>query len=167
MMPLPGPLGSGKTIGWRLDHRRSAETWDSGEGAFLVGGRWNSKGSRVVYASLDPSTAILEVAVHKGFKALDTVPHVLTAFEILDPADVKTVLPSDVPNAHWLRPAIPSAGQQQFGDALAGDHLFVAIPSAVSCLAWNVIFNPQRAAGRYRLIQQIDFALDPRLHPPA
>lgn len=167
MMPLPGPLGLGKVIGWRLDHKRFADTWDSGEGAFLFGGRWNSKGHRVVYAALDPSTAILEVAVHKGFRALDTVPHVLTAFEILDPADVKTVLPSDVANAHWLRPAIPSAGQQQFGDALTGDHLFVAIPSAVSSMAWNVIFNPQKAAGRYRLLHQQDFALDPRLHPPA
>lgn len=167
MMPLPGPLGSGKIIGWRLDHKRFAETWDSGEGAFLFGGRWNSKGNRVVYAALDPSTAILEVAVHKGFKALDTVPHVLTAFEIFDPSDVKTVLPPDVPNTNWLRPAIPSAGQQQFGDAFTNDHPFVAIPSAVSSLAWNVVFNPQRAAGRYKLIQQSDFALDPRLHPPA
>ncbi len=167
MMPLPGPLGSGKISGWRLDHRRFAETWDSGEGAFLLGGRWNSKGNRLIYASLDPSTAVLEVAVHKGFKALDTLPHVLTAFEILDPADVTTVLRSDVPNPNWLRPAIPSAGQQQFGDALTSAHLFVAIPGAVSSMAWNVIFNPQRASGHYRLLQQQDFALDPRLHPPA
>ena len=167
MMPLPGPLGSGQIIGWRLDHKRFADTWDSGEGAFLFGGRWNSKGSRVVYASLDPSTAILEVAVHKGFKALDTVPHVLSAFEILDPADIGIVQPADVPNAKWLRPAIPSAGQQQFGDAHTAEHPFVAIPSAVSALAWNVIFNSAKAAARYRLVSQTDFALDPRLHPPA
>lgn len=166
MMPLPGPLGSDKLIGWRLDHKRFAATWDSGEGAFLFGGRWNSKGSRLVYASLDPSTAVLEVAVHKGFKALDTVPHVLTMFEILDPVDVNIVAPADVPNPHWLRPAIPSAGQQQFGDARTNDSIFVAIPSAVSPMAWNILFNPQRVQGRYRLIDQQDFALDPRLHPP-
>ena len=167
MMPLPGPLGSGKIIGWRLDHKRFADTWDSGEGAFLFGGRWNSKGRRMVYAALDPSTAILEVAVHKGFKALDTVPHVLTAFEILDPSDVKAVLPLDVPNQNWLRPTIPGAGQQQFGDALSADHVFVAIPSAVSSMAWNVVFHPQKASGRFRLLQQQEFALDPRLHPSA
>ncbi|SOC84968.1 RES domain-containing protein [Ensifer adhaerens] len=165
MMPLPGPLGSGKIIGWRLDHKRFSERWDSGEGAFLFGGRWNSKGNRVVYASLDPSTAILEVAVHKGFKALDTVPHVLTAFEISDPADVKSVSHADVPNPNWLHPAIPSAGQQHFGDTLTSGHLFVVIPSVVSSMAWNVVFNPQKAAGRYRLLHQQDFALDPRLHP--
>ncbi|HZG27665.1 MAG TPA: RES domain-containing protein [Ensifer sp.] len=165
MMPLPGPLGSGKIIGWRLDHKRFSERWDSGEGAFLFGGRWNSKGNRVVYASLDPSTAILEVAVHKGFKALDTVPHVLTAFEISDPADVKSVSHADVPNLNWLHTAIPSAGQQHFGDTLTSGHLVFVIPSAVSSMAWNVVFNPQEAAGRYRLLHQQDFALDPRLHP--
>ena len=82
MTPLPGALGTGEIIGWRLDHERFKSTWDSGEGAFKLGGRWNSRGVRAVYASIDPSTAILEVAVHKGFRTLDTVPHVLTAFEI-------------------------------------------------------------------------------------
>jgi hypothetical protein len=33
---------------------------------------------RAVYCSVDPATAILEVAVH-GFQGLDTVLHMLTA----------------------------------------------------------------------------------------
>jgi hypothetical protein len=32
------PLGGGKLIAWRLDQARLASTWDSGEGAFQVGG---------------------------------------------------------------------------------------------------------------------------------
>ena len=55
---------------WRLDQRQHAPTWHSGEGAYRVGGRWNSSGVRAVYTALDPATAILEVAVHKGFKAM-------------------------------------------------------------------------------------------------
>ncbi|WP_196796267.1 RES domain-containing protein [Acidiphilium cryptum] len=51
-----------------------AASWDNGEGAHLGGGRWNSRGVRAVYYSLDPATAILEVAVHKGFGILDTPP---------------------------------------------------------------------------------------------
>jgi len=47
-----------------------------------VGGRWNSRGLRAVYCSIDPAAAILEVAVDKGFKTLGTVPHVLTAVTI-------------------------------------------------------------------------------------
>ncbi|MBR0750154.1 RES domain-containing protein [Bradyrhizobium japonicum] len=96
MTPLPGALGGTELVAWRLDQATYAATWDSGEGAFLVGGRWNSRGLRAVYCSVDPATAILEVAVHKGFRALDTIPHVLTAITV-DPTSVFAVeLESDV-----------------------------------------------------------------------
>ena len=85
MTPLPAALGGIDLIVWRLDEKRFASSWDSGEGARLHGGRWNSRGRRIVYCSIDPATAILEVAVHKGFRALDTVAHVLTAAMIDKP----------------------------------------------------------------------------------
>ena len=87
MTPLPPPLGSGAVTGWRIDQAQFRTSWDSGIGAFQSGGRWNSKGIYAIYAALDPATAILEVAVHKTFRALDVVPHVLTAFRIADGAD--------------------------------------------------------------------------------
>lgn len=166
MTPLPGSLGA-DILGWRLDHKRFESTWDSGEGAFKLGGRWNSRGTRAIYSSIDPSTAILEVAVHKGFSALDTVPHVLTAFEVIDQSKVHVVNADDIPNANWLRPGIPSAGQQQFGDSLLASRPFFLIPSTVSQNSWNLIFDPSRAAGLYKPRHQEDFALDTRLHPPA
>ena len=132
MTPLPPPLGTGALVAWRLDLELHRRTWDSGEGAFRAGGRWNSRGRRAVYCSLDPATAILEVAVHKGFRALDTVPHVLTSLGIPDPTGVHVVRPADVPNPNWLVPGIPSAGQQSFGDGLLAEHACFLIPSAVS-----------------------------------
>lgn len=167
MTPLPGSLGTGEVLGWRLDHKRFQASWDSGEGAFKFGGRWNSKRVRAVYASIDPSTAILEVGVHKGFRTLDTVPHVLTAFDIADPSKIHVVEIDDIPNPNWMRPGIPSAGQQQFGDGLLAKHSLVLIPSAVSPHSWNLVFDPGQAAGRYRLHLQEDFALDTRFHPAA
>lgn len=167
-MTLPPALGGdGALVAWRLDDACHAEGWDSGEGAFRVGGRWNGRGVRAVYCSLDPATAILEVAVHTGFAVLDTVPHVLTAVTIDDPARVRVVRPAEVPNPNWLRPGIPGAGQQAFGDALLARHAFVAVPSAVSPHSWNLIFVATAAAGAYRLRLQEPFALDTRLHPPA
>ncbi len=166
MTPLPPPLGAGELMAWRLDQARYAPSWDSGEGAYQVGGRWNSRGVRAVYCSLDPSTAILEVAVHKGFKALDTVPHVLTSLTVEKPEAVHVVRPADVPNPNWLRPGIPSAGQQAFGDALLARHGFVIIPSAVSTHSWNLIFLGPPPPGGYVLRTQETFALDTRLHPP-
>jgi RES domain-containing protein len=163
----PATLGGGSAlVAWRLDQKIHAATWDSGEGAFRVGFRWNSKGVRAVYCSLDPATAILEVAVHKGFKVLDTMPYVITAARIPDIAGVHIVNRDDVPNSNWLRPGIPSAGQQEFGDELLRRYRFVAIPSAVSTHSWNLIFDPLKAAGFYSLDFQEQFALDTRLHPP-
>jgi len=165
-MPLPAPLGGTELVAWRLDHAKYRATWDSGEGAYKVGGRWNSKGIRAVYCSIDPATAILEVAVHKGFKALDIVEHVLIAATITDLSSVHVVDPASVPNPNWLRPGIPSAGQQAFGDALLARHKFTVIPSVVSTHSWNLIFVSAAAAGAYVLKTQEVFALDTRLHPP-
>jgi RES domain-containing protein len=166
MTALPAALGGGSgLVVWRLDRRIYAAAWDSGEGAFRVGGRWNSKGVRAVYSSIDPATTILEAAVHQGFRTLDTVPVVLTAAKILDAAEIHIVQRDDAPNPNWLRPGIPSAGQQAFGDELLRRYRFVAIPSAVSTHSWNLIFDPIRAAGFYGVEFQEPFALETRLHP--
>ncbi|HZU88476.1 MAG TPA: RES domain-containing protein, partial [Stellaceae bacterium] len=101
------------------------------------------------------------------FAALDTVAHVLTAATIRDPLGIRVVRPEEVPNPNWLRPGIPGAGQQAFGDALLARHPFVLIPSAVSTHSWNLIFVAAVAAGLYALRLQERFALDTRLHPPA
>lgn len=165
MTPLPAPLGGNELVAWRLDQAIYGAAWDNGEGAYRAGGRWNSRGVRAVYCSVDPAAAILEVAVHKGFRALDTVPHVLTAVTITEPSSVRVV--DSVPNPNWLRPGIPSAGQQAFGDALLAQNKFVLIPSAVSPHSWNLIFVGTIAAGAYAVRLQEPFALDTRLHPPA
>jgi RES domain-containing protein len=116
---------------------------------------------------VDPSTAILEVAVHKGFKALDTVPHVLTAATVAELASIHIVQPADVPNGNWLIPGYPSAGQQAFGDSLLSAHPFVRIPSTVSRHGWNLLFDASISKGKYSTQLQEPFALDPRLHPPS
>jgi RES domain-containing protein len=164
--PLAPPLGSGALVFWRLDQARFAPAWDSGEGSYLAGGRWSSRGVRAVYAALDPATSILEVAVHKTFQALDTVPHVLSWARINDGSQVHIITAADVPNTNWLRPGVPGAGQQAFGDVLLKTHKFVLIPSVVSAHSWNVIFDPTIAKGFYGAVAQEAFALDTRLHPP-
>lgn len=166
MIPLPAALGGSGLVAWRLDAEAYQSTWDLGEGAYRVGGRWNSRGVRAVYCSLDPSTAIFEVAVHKGFRTLDTVAHVLTELDVGDPSLVHVVRPEDVPNPNWLRPGIPSVGQQKFGDQLLSDHSYIVLPSTVSTHSWNLIFVAAKAHGSYALRSQERFALDTRLHPP-
>ncbi|KQQ55541.1 hypothetical protein ASF84_09325 [Pseudomonas sp. Leaf127] len=160
MNPLPW---SGAWYAWRLDREVYKDSWDSGIGAHKLGGRWNPAGRNVVYASADPSTAILEVAVHAGFDALDTVAHVLTCFEVIEPSLIKVVQSEDVPNPVWLSSASASPNQQKFADALLAEHPFVLIPSAVTRHSWNLLVSCELAEGKYRLISQERFGLDTRL----
>ena len=164
MNSLPGQ--SGPVAFWRLDEDRYKATWDSGEGARLKGGRWSSIGVPVVYCALDPATAILEVAVHKTFKALNARPHVLSSAALrVSWSVVRVVQPEEVPNRLWLYPTAFSSSQQAFGDALLSAHDFVALPSAVSRHSWNLMFDADRAAGKYELRFQEPLDLDPRLDP--
>jgi RES domain-containing protein len=165
--PLPGPLAVGTAwVAWRVDQALFAKTWDSGLGAERVGGRWSPAGLKAVYCAIDPATSIIEVAVHKKFKVLDTQAHVLTSVDVLDASNVHVVYPDDVPNPAWLHGGIPSGGQQNFGAELLRAHDFVFFPSAVSKKSWNMVFHPLRCAGKYRLRSQDRLVVDTRLNPP-
>lgn len=152
---------------WRLERKKYIDTWASGIGAELGGGRWNSKGQAAVYGSLDASTAILEVAAHKGFRTLDTIPHILLCARILDRSLVYKVRPEDVPNQNWLVPGSPGHGQQSFGDNLLNEHPFIIVPSTVSKYSWNIVMNPDTASGHFDVIIKESFSLDTRLNPPS
>ena len=128
-----------------------------------IRGRWNPPGRRVIYASADPATAILEVATHTGFDTLDSVPHVLTCFEVLDSNFIKVVQPEDVPNPNWLIPSELSSNQQYFADELLAEHPFVLIPSAVTRHSWNLLVSCDLAANHFKLVSQERFGLDTRL----
>jgi RES domain-containing protein len=168
MTPLPPTISrlSNELVAWRIDRKQLAASWDSGIGAEMAGGRWNPKGAKAVYCCLDPSTSIVEVAVHRTFQSLDTTPHILTSLQILDWSEVIVVGPDDVPNPAWLHGGIPSLGQQQFGANLLAKYSFVIIPSSVSKLSWNLVFDPLRALGKYTLRSQAPLVLDTRLNPP-
>jgi RES domain-containing protein len=166
MTPLPGLLAStAGVVAWRLDAARYAASWDSGIGAEKVGGRWNPKGFKAVYCSFDPSTCIIESAVHRGFEVLDVQSHVLTSFNVTEPTAVRVVQPDEIPNPAWRHGGPPSAGQQTFGADLLSRHAFVAFPSAVSKLSWNLAFEPSIANGKYVLRSQDRLVLDTRLNP--
>ena len=159
-MALPARL-----ITWRLETSKHVASWQTAEGAFLFGGRWSSPNRRVLYTSLDPSTAILEVAVHKGLRTLDAVAHTLIQIEVAPIKRVFKLDPTTVPNAHWLRPGTVSKDQQLFGDALLKAHGLVLIPSVVSPHSWNLLIDVDVGKSQFKLKSSEAFALDPRLNP--
>ena len=164
MTPLPAALGGESLVAWRLDRAKHASSWDGGEGAFQAGGRWNPRGFRAVYACLDPATAILEVAVHKGFAVLDAQPHVLTRFEIATPERVAVIGPGDIPNPEWLDPNDQTPDKRAWGAETIARHKMIVLPSAVSRRSWNLVFQAPLSPDWFGKSEQEDFVLNPRLH---
>ena len=62
-------------------HTRDLADLVSGEGARLYGGRWNRKGTPLVYAASHVSLAVLEALVHSAALPIDMV---LVAYDIPD-----------------------------------------------------------------------------------
>ena len=85
--------------------------------------------------------------------------NVLTAAIVMDAGAVHVVDANAVPNPNWLRPGIPGADQQAFGDDVSRRHAFVTIPSAASIHAWTLTFEAQ-AGCRPRREAQESPALD-------
>jgi RES domain-containing protein len=145
---------------WRLTRAAHARDTLSGRGAALVGGRWNSPGVRMVYASTHRSLALLEMLVHVQ---KDTVPADLVFVEI-DLPDRLIRSASPLP-AGW--DALPwSASARDFGDRWAAEHdaLAVLVPSIVVPAEDNVLINPLHPqAPRLQAHPPEPFPLDQRL----
>ena len=125
---------------WRICRRRYAAEAASGEGSRLYGGRWNSRGVRVVYASTSLALAALETFVNlePNLRPKDLVSIAGEVPEALDIGrlDLKT-LP---PNWHGTR----DESLRPFGDewVRAGKTAALLVPSAAIPGVWNVLLNP-------------------------
>ncbi len=126
---------------WRIVKSRHVETAFDGEAARRYGGRWNSPGTAVVYASETLALATLEVLVHLQASRLLGF---YSAFEVtFDEALVRSVHMSDLPDNWRLSPA--STELQRIGDEWTEneDSPVLRVPSAVISLAGhNYLLNP-------------------------
>ena len=111
------------------------------QGAKLYGGRWNSKGIPVIYASDSIALAALEklVHLHRG----DVLNHFVlctTAFS----EDMLMTLPQDVLPDDW-RDDPPPISTAAIGDEwlLSGESLVLAVPSTVVPQQNNLLINPE------------------------
>lgn len=125
---------------WRICRRRFAPAAASGEGARLYGGRWNSRGVRVVYASTSLALAAVETFVNLE---PNLRPPDLVSVEMLipDTLEVARVLPADLP-PHWY--ARRDESLRHFGDdwVSRGQTAVLLVPSAAIHGEWNVLLNP-------------------------
>ena len=136
----------------------------SGEGARIFGGRWNEKGTRLVYCSSSVSLAMLEVLVHtpelpKRMMIVHvTIPDRVT----IDVWNLRD-LPSD-----WAENPAPSAikalGE---GGIASGKALALRVPSAVVQGETNILINPLHADwSKCEIGAPERVRFDTRLKPP-
>lgn len=151
--------------GWRVAQPEFASTPQEmmcGEGTYLHGGRWNSKGTRVVYLGNSLAQASLELLVHLGrASVLNTYLKMEVSFDeslmqYIDIAD----LPED-----WTEPTMASSVQA------VGDHwveaqssLILQVPSAAVRGEYNYLVNPLHTDFKDLIFSPITaFNYDPRL----
>jgi RES domain-containing protein len=125
---------------WRIVRRRFASEAATGEGARLFGGRWNSRGVRVVYASTSLALAAIETFVH-------IEPSLLPD----DLVSIEGDIPEGIKIGKVELKALPSNWHDTGSDSLHrfGDHWIrnaetaaLLVPSAAIRGEWNVLLNP-------------------------
>lgn len=124
---------------WRLVKKKHARDAFTGEGAYLYGGRWNSRGTHMVYTGGTLSLAALELLVH--LTPIDGL--VYQAIRVTFPKKlVDLVNQADLPQ-NW-RDQPPPPRTQQLGDEWArhAKSAVLAVPSVIVPHEKNYLINP-------------------------
>ncbi|MBA2731335.1 MAG: RES family NAD+ phosphorylase [Acidobacteria bacterium] len=133
----------------------------TGEGARLVGGRWNSPGRPLIYASESLALCLAECLVH----VTGSLPLNYVAFKISFPDGEAEELNVKTLKAGWERDLARTraTGDKWWAGARS---LALIVPSVVLPESRNILLNPQHpSAARMRLVSQQPFTFDPRLRP--
>ena len=113
----------------------------SGQGSKLYGGRWNSKGTSVIYTASSISLAMLEILVHLP-QHLFPKDMVLVTIELPKTYPKTEILVKDCPKFWDELP--PHKNTQKIGDAWTtkNDELVLLVPSTIVAQETNYILNP-------------------------
>jgi len=148
-------------VAWRLVKARYVTEAFSGEGARLEGGRWNPKGTPVVYLADHPALAALETFVHLGKRAWK-IKFALIRVEIPKEVKVLELFEEGLP-ANWRAeppgPETMTVGEIWFrgrGTAV------LKVPSVLVPAAANLVMNPEHPdTGKLRIGKAEAFSFDP------
>jgi RES domain-containing protein len=150
-------------IAWRVEKKKWLAAAKSGAGARAAGGRWNSPGLNLIYASEHLSLAVLEILVHAPLPSQRLAARSRSRISIPD-TFIEVVPPGSLPPE--FGPPTAYAATQAIGDRWIREQRSAAllVPSAIVQSEHNILLNPQHPDfskcgwGRFEDIQ-----LDPRL----
>jgi RES domain-containing protein len=145
---------------YRLEQKKYEREALNGVGARLYGGRWNSVGRFVVYASSSIALAALEILA-KAPDETFLVPLIVIPLVVPDDL-IHEVRPRDLPDG-WTRkiPATRAIGDQWIADA---KWLALSVPSAIVQRERNLLLNPRHPEmRRVQELEHFPFRFDTRL----
>jgi RES domain-containing protein len=125
---------------WRIVKRRHAQAAFDGEGARRYGGRWNSPGTSVIYASQSRALCLLEVLA--GIRSVKPIDAYVIFPIRFDNMLLTQIEPGDLP-AEW-RQSPPATSTQRIGDqwANAQRSAILRVPSSIVPDEYNYLMNP-------------------------
>ena len=137
----------------------------SGAGSRISGGRWNQRGTAVLYAAESRSLASMEYLVHVPMAVLPKNLSI-AVLEIPDSASSDTIGINDLPSDWRDYPAPPELAEIGTNWAAGNLGLLLRVPSAVVKGEYNVLINPAHPDMREVKILGVEaYAFDPRLRP--
>lgn len=135
----------------------------SGKGAYLTGGRWNSKGTEIIYTASNRSLAMAEVAVKLDSFELAKDFHMLTIYV---PDNVQSLIYSvdDLPNDWNSFPRIPATKHIIDNVVKENKYCIIQVPSVVVLGDHNYLINPKhKSFNKIKIIDSVKFPFDNRL----
>ena len=135
----------------------------SGTGAEITGGRWNYKGTKLLYTADSRALCMAEIAVHTpvGIMPID---YYLITIEVPDYSDIKQIESDSLPD-NWRK--FPySKLTQELGENFVdkNEDLYIKVPSAVVQGDFNILINPRHLDfDKVRIIKTEKFNFDERL----
>lgn len=135
----------------------------SGIGAEIAGGRWNYKGTRIVYTAESRALCTAEIAVHTPFGIVPDDYYLLT-IDIPDSIKIDTIkvdkLPKDWRNFPNIR-ITQDLGEEFIKE---GKFLVLKVPSAVVQGDYNYLINPNhKEIDKIQIVDNEKFDFDERL----
>lgn len=135
----------------------------SGEGARRVGGRWNEKGTPLIYTSERMSVCILEVLAHTS---IGIIPDNLSSLKLFVP-DNSSLEEIDINTLpiNWKQYPYPSYLARIGSNWVSKNtSLLLKVPTVLSPGEFNILINPNhKEANLIKIISIEPFQFDQRL----
>lgn len=151
-----------KLTAWRIFKGKHTASAFTGDCARRFGGRWNSKGTAVIYTAGTASLAILELLVHlSSHQLLETYRLCEVTF---DDELVQAIVSADLP-PNWRSDPAPLELRQLGDQWIAGESSAVLrVPSVIVETEVNYLLNPAHPDFRsIHIGRPSPYQFDPRL----